>query len=126
VLPVLGATTLVVHCTDDMWARVGHGRYLAERIPGAHYREFPGRAHFFVGEEDRALDEVEECLIGDDLTGIAVHLGARVAEKAAAGEVLVSSTVKDLVAGSGLRFSERGTQVLKGIPGEWRLFAAAG
>jgi class 3 adenylate cyclase len=61
-------------------------------------------------------------MIGDDVGGIAVHIGARVAALAGAGEVLVSSTVKDLVAGSGLRFGDRGTQPLKGIPGEWRIF----
>jgi len=55
--------------------------------------------------------------------GIAVHIGARVAASAAAGEVLVSSTVKDLVAGSGLRFADRGARTLTGVPGEWRLFA---
>jgi class 3 adenylate cyclase len=53
-----------------------------------------------------------------------VHIGARVAAAARPGEVLVSSTVKDLVAGSGLRFDDRGTHELKGVPGEWRLFAA--
>jgi class 3 adenylate cyclase len=63
-------------------------------------------------------------MIGDDVGGIAVHLGARVAALAGGSEVLVSSTVKDLVAGSGLRFNDRGTQSLKGIPGEWRIFAA--
>jgi class 3 adenylate cyclase len=65
--------------------------------------------------------EVE--LIGDDVGGIAVHIAARVGALAASGEVLVSSTVKDLVAGSGIRFAERGTHELKGIPDEWRLFA---
>lgn len=66
-----------------------------------------------------------ECeLLEDKLTGLAVHIGARVATLANAGEVLVSSTVKDLVAGSGLRFEDRGTHALKGVPGEWRLFAA--
>jgi len=57
--------------------------------------------------------------------GIAVHTGARVATHAQTGEVLVSSTVKDLVAGSGLSFQDRGMQRLKGIPDEWRLFAVA-
>jgi class 3 adenylate cyclase len=52
-----------------------------------------------------------------------VHIGARVAELAEPGEVLVSSTVKDLVAGSGIVFVERGEQHLKGVPGQWRLFA---
>jgi class 3 adenylate cyclase len=65
-----------------------------------------------------------ECeLIGDDVGGIAVHIGARVASLAEPGEVLVSSTVKDLVVGSGLAFDDRGAHALKGIPGEWRLFA---
>jgi class 3 adenylate cyclase len=60
---------------------------------------------------------------GDDIGGIAVHLAARVMETAQPGEVVVSSTVKDLVAGSGLTFAERGVHALKGVPGEWRLFA---
>jgi class 3 adenylate cyclase len=64
--------------------------------------------------------------VGDDVAGIAVHTAARVAAVASASEVLVSSTVKDLVAGSGLRFAERGTHALKGVPDEWRLFAVQG
>ncbi len=65
-----------------------------------------------------------ECeIIGDNLCGLAVHIGARVAANANPGEVLVSSTVKDLVAGSGLRFLDRGSHILKGVPGEWRIFA---
>jgi class 3 adenylate cyclase len=66
--------------------------------------------------------EVE--VMGDDVGGIAVHIAARVGALASAGEVLVSSTVKDLVAGSGITFEDRGTKELKGIPDEWRLFAA--
>jgi class 3 adenylate cyclase len=65
--------------------------------------------------------EVE--LLDDKVSGLAVHIGARVAATAGPGEVLVSSTVKDLVAGSGLRFQDRGLQPLKGVPGEWHLFA---
>ncbi len=61
--------------------------------------------------------------VGGKVTGIAVHIGARVAAVAGAGEVLVSSTVKDLVAGSGLRFDDRGACVLKGLPEAWRLYA---
>ena len=57
------------------------------------------------------------------MRGIAVHTGARVASFAEGGEVLVSSTVRDLVAGSGIEFVDRGVHELKGIPGEWRLFA---
>ena len=59
----------------------------------------------------------------DRASGLAVHIGARVAALAAAGEVLVSSTVRDLVAGSGFTFDDRGTRVLKGVPDEWHLFA---
>jgi class 3 adenylate cyclase len=65
--------------------------------------------------------EVE--LRGDDVGGIAVHIGARVAAIAAPGQVLVSSTVRDLVAGAGFSFSERGDHNLKGVPGAWKLFA---
>jgi len=61
---------------------------------------------------------------GEKLAGIAVHVGARIVSQAAPGEILVSSTVKDLVAGSGLEFADRGDHTLKGVPGEWRLFAA--
>ncbi len=68
-----------------------------------------------------------ECeVLGEKISGIAVHIGARVAASAAAGEVLVSNTVKDLVAGAGIRFESRGTHVLKGVPGEWPLFVVAG
>ena len=67
-----------------------------------------------------------ECeLVGKDIAGIAVHTGARVAALAAPGEVLVSQTVRDLVAGSGLILEEYGTYTLKGVPNEWRLFRAA-
>jgi pimeloyl-ACP methyl ester carboxylesterase len=67
-----------------------------------------------------------ECEVVDGkVGGIAVHIGARVAALAGASEVLVSSTVKDLVAGSGIEFRERGVAELKGIPGEWRLYAVA-
>ena len=79
-----------------------------------------------VGLTVRAGLHTGECEIADGkVAGIAVHTGARVAAKANSDEVLVSSTVKDLVAGSGIAFSERGTHELKGIPGEWRLFAVA-
>jgi class 3 adenylate cyclase len=62
--------------------------------------------------------------VGSDLAGIAVHIGARVAALAASGELLVSQTVCDLVAGSGLAFEDRGTHMLKGVPNEWHLFRA--
>jgi len=77
-----------------------------------------------LGITIRAGLHTGECeVMGEDVGGIAVHIGARVAAKAAAGEVLVSSTVKDLVAGSGLEFEERGSHRLKGVPEQWRLFA---
>ena len=76
------------------------------------------------GIEIRAGVHTGECeIIGDKLGGIAVHIGSRVAGKAAPGEIIVSQTVKDLVAGSGLSFAERGAHALKGVPGEWRLYA---
>ena len=78
-----------------------------------------------LGIEVRAGLHTGECeMIGDDVGGIAVHIGARVAALAGPSEVLVSSTVRDLVAGSGLRFKDHSTQSLKGIPGEWRIVAA--
>jgi len=78
-----------------------------------------------LGIEVRAGLHTGECEIsGPKLTGIAVHIGARVASKAGTGEILASSTVRDLVAGAGLQFEDRGTHELKGVPGEWRLFAA--
>ena len=67
---------------------------------------------------------IGECVIeGDDVAGIAVHIGARVAARARPGEILISSTVKDLIAGSGVECSDRGSHVLKGVAGRWRLFA---
>jgi class 3 adenylate cyclase len=78
-----------------------------------------------LGLEVRCGLHTGECeLVGEDLAGIAVHIGARVTALAAPGEVLVSQTVRDLVAGSGLTFAERGVHTLKGVPSEWRLFQA--
>jgi len=76
-----------------------------------------------LGIEIRAGLHTGECeLMGEDVGGIAVHIGQRVSTLAAPNEVLVSSTVKDLVAGSGLQFEDRGPHTLKGIPDEWRIF----
>ena len=72
------------------------------------------RAGIHTGEVERS---------GQDVQGIAVHIGSRIADLAGAGEVLVSSTVKDLVTGSGIGFDDRGAHALKGVPGEWRVFA---
>jgi class 3 adenylate cyclase len=75
------------------------------------------RAGLHTGEVERA---------GRSVRGIAVHIGSRVASSARPGEVLVSRTIVDLVAGSGIAFEGRGEQQLKGVPGTWRLFAASG
>jgi class 3 adenylate cyclase len=73
----------------------------------------------------RASVHTGECeLMGDNVGGIAVHIGARIMAQAQPGAVLVSGTVKDLVSGSGIDFEDRGVHQLKGVPGEWRLFAA--
>jgi class 3 adenylate cyclase len=87
---------------------------LAERMPE-------------IGIEIRSGLHTGECeLRGDDIGGIAVHIGARIAALANGHEVLVSSTVKDLVNGSGITFADRGRHVLKGIPAEWQLYAPVG
>jgi class 3 adenylate cyclase len=77
-----------------------------------------------LGIEIRAGLHTGEVEVGHDgLAGVAVHIGARVMNLAGSGDVLVSSTVKDLVAGAGLEFEERGTHTLKGVPGQWQVFA---
>jgi pimeloyl-ACP methyl ester carboxylesterase len=78
-----------------------------------------------LGIDVRASVHTGECeLMGDNVGGIAVHIGARIMGQAEPGNVLVSGTVKDLVSGSGIHFEDRGVYQLKGVPGEWRLFAA--
>jgi pimeloyl-ACP methyl ester carboxylesterase len=230
VLATVRVPTLVLQRTGDMIVRVDEGRYLAEHIPGARYRELPGDDHLaMTGDSDSVIREIEafvadlpadvsepdtvlatvlftdlvgstataaelgdrrwrellerhheavrsqlsrfrgcevdtagdgffatfdgparaircacavtetvgelglevraglhtgECeLLADKVAGIAVSIGARVAARAGPGEVLVSRTVKDLVAGSGIHFADRGTAELKGVPGEWQLYA---
>jgi class 3 adenylate cyclase/pimeloyl-ACP methyl ester carboxylesterase len=79
-----------------------------------------------LGIEVRAGLHTGECEVrGDDIGGIGVHIGARVSALAGPNDVLVSSTLRDLVIGSGLEFEDRGAHALKGVPGEWRLFAVA-
>lgn len=230
VLPTIAQPTLVIHRSGDRYMRIGHGRYVADRIPGANLVELPGDDHlFFMGDQDAILDEIQAFLTGvrgspdtdrvlatvlftdivgstdrasalgdrrwretldehdrivqssiehfrgrgikttgdgvlatfdgparaircaasmrgevqqrlgiemraglhtgevelrgEDVGGIAVHIGARVSAQAGAGEILVSSTVKDLVVGSGIGFSDRGMHRLKGVPDEWHLYA---
>jgi pimeloyl-ACP methyl ester carboxylesterase len=227
-LPAITQPTLVLHREGDVIMPIGHGRYLAEHIPGARFVALPGPDHLWWVDGDAILDEVEsfltgaparrepdrllatvmftdivdstrraaelgdarwrtlaerhdslvrreldrfrgrevktlgdgflatfdgpgraircasairagverlglelraglhtgECeVIGDDIGGLAVNIGARVGAKAQAGEVLVSQTVRDLVAGSGFAFVDRGQHELKGVPGLWRLYA---
>ena len=228
VLPVIQVPTLVVHRKDNRASLVGHGRYLAEHIPGARYVELPGVEHLpYVGDSDAIVTEIEEFLtgmrrvesdrvlatimfcdivhstdlvselgdrrwhdvldgyyamirrqlerfagreiktigdgllatfdgparaircaqairdgarqlsldvrvglhtgeverMGDDIGGLAVHIGERVCGSAGASEVLTSRTVVDLVAGSGITFSDRGEHELKGVPDRWHLYA---
>jgi class 3 adenylate cyclase len=79
-----------------------------------------------LGIEIRAGLHTGECeVMNGDVGGLAVHIGARVMSCAGPSEVLVSNTVKDLVVGSGIEFEDRGNHDLKGVPGEWRLFAVA-
>jgi class 3 adenylate cyclase/pimeloyl-ACP methyl ester carboxylesterase len=108
-----------VHTTGDGFLAVFDGparaiRCAAAIAEGVHELGLSIRAGVHTGECELSEGRV---------AGIAVHTGARVAAHAAADEVLVSSTVRDLVAGSGIEFEQRGTHQLKGIPGEWRLFA---
>jgi class 3 adenylate cyclase len=233
VLPLISAPTLVLHQRHDPWVRVEHGRYLAQHIRGAAYRELDGNEHVpttatfrqllahiipfledaavreafepdkvlatilfsdIVGSTARAAElgdtrwrqvladhharvrrqlaryrgveldtagdgffarfdgparaircalaiheavrevglqvrvglHAGECeMLDGKVAGIAVAIGARVSALAAAGEVLVSQTVKDLVIGSGITFEDRGLKDLKGVPGKWRLYAVA-
>jgi class 3 adenylate cyclase len=86
-------------------------RAIIERVPEL---DLTVRAGIHTGECER---------VGEKIAGLAVNVGARVSAAAAPGEVLVSATVKDLVAGSGIEFEDRGAHALKGVPGEWRLYA---
>ena len=83
-----------------------------------------GDVHQLGCEAYAGLHAGEVELLGDDIAGIAVHIAARVMSRAGPGEVLVSRTIKDLVAGSGLQFDDRGLHTLRGVPDEWQLFAA--
>jgi len=83
---------------------------------GARELGLATRAGLHTGEIEQSARQIG---------GIAVHIGARVAAAANADETLVSSTVKDLVTGSGISFADRGAHTLKGVPGEWRLYAAS-
>ena len=146
---IVGATSRAAELGDRGWRelllkhhdaiRTQLGRYRGREVDTAgdgFFASFDGPARAIrcgcaiaVAMPELGLDvrvglHTGECeLIDGKVGGIAVHTGARVAANAQAGEVLVSSTVKDLVAGSGLTFQDRGTHELKGVPGEWRLYA---
>jgi len=147
---IVGSTALAADLGDARWRRLLGEHNLAarrqiERFGGALidtagdglFATFDGPARAVrcamairagvaeLGLEIRAglhTGEIER--IGSDVAGLAVHIGARIAALAQGGEVLVSSTIKDLVVGSGLAFEDRGLHELKGVPGEWRLFLA--
>jgi pimeloyl-ACP methyl ester carboxylesterase len=149
---IVGSTERAAELGDRRWRELLEGFHGAIRGQLARFRgreidtagdgllaAFDGPARAVrcasaVGEAVRPLGlrvrtglHTGECeVMGDKLAGIAVHIGHRVAAAAAEGEVLVSSTVRDLVAGSGLQFSDRGRRTLKGIPGEWQLYAVEG
>ena len=109
VVKSLGDGTLAVF--DGPARAIGCAREIRDELEGMGV---PVRAGVHTGECE---------LIGDDVGGLAVHIGARVGAQASEGEILVSSTVADLVVGSGLQFAERGEHELKGVPGSWRLLA---
>ena len=148
---VVGSTAKAAELGDRAWRELLERHHATIRLQLARYRgveldtagdgffaRFDGPARAIrcaqaitesvrqLGIDVRAGLHAGECeLIDRKIGGIAVHIGARVAAQAGPGEVLVSQTVKDLVAGSGIHFQARGTTQLKGIPGEWRLYAAA-
>lgn len=146
---IVGATERAVELGDRRWRDLLESHYAAVREQLARFRgheidtagdgflaTFDGPARGVhcacavvrdarrLGLDTRVgLHTGEFEVMGDKLSGIAVHTGARIASLAGAGEVLVSGTVKDLVAGSGIMFEDRGARILKGVPGEWRLYA---
>jgi class 3 adenylate cyclase len=148
---LVGSTTLAAELGDRRWRDLLEQHHAAVRRELARYdgREvdtagdgffatFDGPARGIrcaqavvdsvrpLGLDVRAGLHTGEVELADGkVAGIAVNIGARVSSQAGPGEVLVSGTVRDLVAGSGLEFEDRGTVTLKGVPGEWRLFAVA-
>jgi class 3 adenylate cyclase len=148
---IVGSTELSARMGDRRWQDIIQSFYGAVRAELARFRgteinttgdgvfaSFDGPARAIrcglaiceavrrFGFEVRIGIHTGECeLIAEKIGGIAVHIGARVAALAQSGEVLVSTTVRDLVAGSGLQFEERGVHTLKGVPGTWSLYAVA-
>jgi class 3 adenylate cyclase len=149
---IVGSTEQATRLGDRRWAQLldQHHLVVRQHLGNYHGREvdtagdgflatFDGPARAIrcgsaivsgvrpLGLEVRAGVHTGECeLVGGKVAGLAVHTGARVASLAGPSEVLVSSTVKDLVAGSRIEFEARGAHLLKGVPGEWNLYAVAG
>ena len=149
---IVSSTSQLANVGDEAWRRVldGHDRVVREQLRLYRGREVNTTGDGFVVSFDgpargircaQAMTEAlatlglevriglhcGECEVrGDDLAGLAVHIAARVASLAAPGEVLVSGTVKDLVAGAGIEFDGHGEHELKGVPGSWKLFAVRG
>jgi class 3 adenylate cyclase len=147
---IVGSTTLAARLGDRAWRETlqGHDRSVREEVArfrgrvvkaigDGYLSTFDGPARAVdcakaiarvareAGLEIRAGLHTGECeLMGEDVGGMAVHIASRVSSTAGPGEVLVSSTVKDLVVGSHLSFEDRGVHELKGVPGDWHLFAA--
>jgi len=148
---IVGSTALAASLGDESWRRLldAHDHMVRDELRRFRGREINTTGDGFLASFDgparaircaRAIAEnakllgievrsglhTGECELRDqDLSGITVHIAARIGAAAHAGEVLASSTVRDLVTGSGIQFDERGEQELKGVPGDWRLFAAA-
>jgi pimeloyl-ACP methyl ester carboxylesterase len=148
---IIGSTERAAELGDRRWRDLlaRHHALLRDHIQRARGREIdtagdgflatfdgPARGIMCAGEIARDVRDLgiairagmhtgEIELMGDDIGGIAVHITARIMAMAGSGEVLVSSTVKDLVTGSDFKFEDRGAHILRGVPGEWRLFAAA-
>jgi class 3 adenylate cyclase len=146
---IVGSTERAAQLGDRAWGDLLEGYYAVARREVAHFRgrevntagdgffaAFDGPARAIrsacairdaavaIGLTVRAGLHTGECeSVGEKIGGLAVHIGARVAGHAQPGEVLVSRTVRDLVAGSGIRFAPRGTHALKGVPGEWALYS---
>ena len=146
---IVGSTASAAEIGDRCWRELleKHDLLVRRQLARFHGRELNTTGDGFLATFDRPARAIRcACAIADGVnelgldvrvglhtgecevargrvSGIAVNIGARVAAEASPGEVLVSNTLKDLVVGSGLRFRERGTSVLRGIPGEWRLFA---
>ena len=149
---IVGSTDKAVELGDRSWLALLERYYATVRLLLARYRgvevntlgdgflaRFDGPARAIrcadeivkavrgLGIEVRTGLHTGECeQVGGNIGGIAVHVGARVAALAASGEILVSQTVKDIIAGSGIRLEDRGGAVLKGLPGEWQLYRLVG